>query len=142
MLKFKSMFLNPRYGVVGMISYPYWLIAEMLAPIMEFGGIICIILFTIIGLLNWPHAILLLGLIYLLSVVNSFTALLVYYLNFRKYNTNKDLLALFKTALLEPFVFHPKAFKWSLQGYRDYFSKKNIGWGKMTRVGYNTGTQQ
>src|SRR5205085_11873437 len=32
----RKMFFNPNYGVLGMISYPYWLFFEFLAPLIEF----------------------------------------------------------------------------------------------------------
>ncbi len=32
----RKIFLNPRYDLLGVISYPYWLFFEMLAPLIEF----------------------------------------------------------------------------------------------------------
>jgi len=138
MIKFRRMFLNPKYGVVGMISYPYWLIAEMLAPVLEFVGLLLVFFLATQGVVNWAFAILLLLMIYLLCLLNSFSAILVYYLHFRKYNTQEDMMSLFKAAALEPIFYHPRSFIWGLRGYWDYFVRKKVGWGMMKRVGFNT----
>jgi len=136
MLKFRKMLLNPRYGVIGMISYPYWFIAEMLAPILELLGLILIIVLAICGLVNWVFAAVLFSLAYLVALLNSMSALLVYYLSFRRYDSTKDLYNLFKTAAIEPFIYHPKTIAWGLKGYWDYFVRKKRGWGIMRRVGF------
>jgi len=138
MLKFKKMCLNPKYGIVGMISYPYWVVTEMLAPIIELIGLALIIYLVAIGHLNILFAIMLFIVVYLITLTHSFTALLVYYLSFRKYTDQKDLLSFFKTAILEPIAYHPRVLSWSLRGYYDYFIKKNLSWGNMVRVGFST----
>ena len=140
MIKFRKMFLNPKYGVIGLISYPYWLVAEMLAPVLEFIGLLFIIVLTIYGIINWAFAITLFILLYLLSLINSISALLVYYLNFKRYASYSDLLTLIKTAALEPILYHPKAIWWGLRGHWDYFVRKKRGWGIMRRVGFKSET--
>lgn len=137
MLKYKEMLFNPKYGTVGMISYPYWLMAEMLAPIIETIGLLLLVTFLISGIMNWTHALLLLLLVYLVTIGISFFAITLFYLNFRKYSTKEDLTALYKTAALEPLLYHPRVFSWSLKGYWDFFVNKNIGWGEMIRVGFD-----
>ena len=140
MIKFKKMCLNPKYGVIGMISYPYWLIAEMMAPLLELSGFFLIIILASLGILNWTFAISLFVLIYLLAIANSISAILVYYMNFNKYASKSDLLSLIKTAALEPILYHPKSLFWGLKGYWDYFVLKKRGWGIMRRVGFKSET--
>ena len=36
----KKMFLNPRYGRIGMVAFPFWVFYEWFAPIMELLGFI------------------------------------------------------------------------------------------------------
>lgn len=136
MWKFRKMLFNPKYGIVGMVSYPYWLVAEMLAPIIEMLGLLIIIVFIYLGVINWVYALLLLILVYLISIAISFYAISLFYLNFKKYRTKEDLLALYKTAALEPLIYHPRVLGWSIRGYWDYFNNKNLGWGEMVRVGF------
>lgn len=138
MIKFKVMLLNPKYGAVGMISYPYWLLAEMFAPIIELSGIIFIIFCLIYGLINIPSAIVLFVTVYLVCVFVSFYAISLYNYIFYKYESKEDLIALFKTALVEAFIYHPQTLLWSLKGYYIWIFNKQVGWGKMTRVGFKT----
>lgn len=140
MIKYRKMLFNPRYGVIGMISYPYWFIAEMLAPILELLGFLFIVTLAIYGLINWVFALSLVVLAYLLSLLNSMSALLVYYINFRRYASANDLFSLFKTAALEPFLYHPKSIAWGIRGYWDYFVRKKRGWGVMRRAGFKKAT--
>ena len=50
----KDIFFNPKYGIMGMLSYPYWVFFEWLAPIVEASGILYFILTAIFGHPNWP----------------------------------------------------------------------------------------
>jgi cellulose synthase/poly-beta-1,6-N-acetylglucosamine synthase-like glycosyltransferase len=50
-LKFhKVMFFNPKYHLLGMLSYPYWFFFEMCAPIIEFFGFICFFVSCVDGI--------------------------------------------------------------------------------------------
>ena len=138
MINFKNMALNPKYGVVGMISYPYWFLAEMMAPLLEFIGFFAIVFFILSGLLNIKFAIALFVLVYLMSVLLSCFSVFVFHLYFNKYNSFKDFFLFIKAAWLEPFIYHPRVLKWSLKGYYDFFVTKKVGWGEMKRTGFNS----
>lgn len=43
---------NPKYGAVGLIAYPYFLIFEYITPILEVLGIATIILSFILKIIN------------------------------------------------------------------------------------------
>ncbi len=59
----KKMFFNPRYKILGMLSYPYWFFFEFLAPVIEFSGFVLFLFFAITGFMDWNHFILLFGFI-------------------------------------------------------------------------------
>jgi hypothetical protein len=46
------MLFNPKYGNAGMIGMPYFLLVEMLGPIIEFTGYLGFVLFVIFNLLD------------------------------------------------------------------------------------------
>lgn len=138
MLTFKNMALRPKYGIIGMISYPYWFFAEMMAPLLEFIGFFAVIFFIYTDLLNVRFAIALAILVYIMSVLLSCFSVVVYHLYFNKYNSFKDFWLFIKAAWLEPFIYHPRVLKWSLKGFYDFFIKKSVGWGEMKRTGFNT----
>ena len=39
-----DMFLNPKYGAIGMVAMPYFVIFEMFGPLVEFGGYVSIVI--------------------------------------------------------------------------------------------------
>ena len=136
-LKFhKTMFLNPKYGILGIISYPYWLLAEWLAPFIEAGGLLFFIIVAILGLANWQFFFALLLLVYVFATCISIYSIMIQEMTYGKYEAVDDLYQLIKTALLEPIKYHPKTVKWSLKGNYDHFSGSNKGWGEMTRKGF------
>lgn len=129
----KKMFFNPRYGLLGMVSYPYWFFFEFLAPIIELLGMVSFIIFASLGLIQWTSFFTLLGCILLFGFLYSVFAILMEVLTYNQYK-QKDVFKLIFTALLEPFTFHPFVVWSALKGNIDYLRKKNT-WGEMTRQG-------
>lgn len=134
----KKMFFNPRYGVVGLLSYPYWFFGEWLAPLLEFVGLIFFAAVIALDLVNWEMAVLLMLFVYSFSIFFSTYALFVQELSYFKYEKRKDLIKLFLTILAEPFYYHPRVVWWAVKGNYDFFIKKSHGWGEMVRTGFNT----
>lgn len=139
LLLHRKIFMNPRYGILGMLSYPYWMLYEYWAPIIEFVGLIITIVFAILGLLNWKFFGLLLLFSYIFAVSFSLLAIYVEESTFKRYNTFKDLRKLVLVALVEPVIFHPITVYAALKGNWDKFKGKG-GWGDMTRKGFEKKT--
>lgn len=54
MMKSRAMFCNPRFGLVGSVSYLYYLLYELCSPIIEIFGLLVTLLAWWVGLLNVP----------------------------------------------------------------------------------------
>lgn len=135
-LKFhRVMFFNPKYHLLGMLSYPYWFFFEMLAPLIEFFGMIVFLLLTIFGLINWHVFIALLVFIISFGYLYSAFAAYMEVTTYNMYRRRTDMMKLLVTALSEPFVFHPFVVWAAIKGYIDIIRKKN-SWGEMTRQGF------
>jgi cellulose synthase/poly-beta-1,6-N-acetylglucosamine synthase-like glycosyltransferase len=132
-----DLFLNPKYGMMGMLSFPYWVFFEWLAPIIEAFGILYFILIAIFGYPNWPFFSVTLFFVYFFSVTFSTYAILYDHLIFHRYTKRSMLIKLLFTSWLEPFFYHPMVTWWALRGNWDYFVMKKKAWGKMTRQGFN-----
>jgi cellulose synthase/poly-beta-1,6-N-acetylglucosamine synthase-like glycosyltransferase len=130
----KIMFFNPRYGMLGMISYPYWFFFEFMAPVIEFGGLALFIIFAVVGLVQWSSFFILLGCILFFGFLYSTFAILMEVLTYNQYKAKGDITKLIITAFLEPFIFHPFVVWSAIKGNIDYLRKKN-SWGEMTRTG-------
>ncbi len=52
MMKYRHLFLNRHYGLLGTLSYMYYLMYELCSPIIELFGLFTVILAILIGVLN------------------------------------------------------------------------------------------
>ncbi|MEN8203504.1 MAG: glycosyltransferase [Bacteroidota bacterium] len=131
----RKLLFNRKYGKLGMLGYPYWLMFEYLAPIIEFFGILWFIFLAITGKLNWPFFLLLTGFVYFFATSLSIWAVLFEEMTFHKYEKRRDVLKLIGTAFLEPIFYHPMVMLMSIKGNIDKIFNKNT-WGKMERKGF------
>jgi cellulose synthase/poly-beta-1,6-N-acetylglucosamine synthase-like glycosyltransferase len=132
----RKLFFNPRYGIMGMLSYPYWFFFEWLAPILEFFGILYFIIIALLGIPNWSFFFIMLGFVYFFAVSFSTYAILYEELTFHQYEKKSDLFKLFITAWIEPFIYHPLILCWSIKANFDYFILKKTGWGYLKKKGF------
>lgn len=131
----RKMFFNPAYGVVGMISYPFWFFFEWLAPLVEFSGLGFMIYQVLSGNVNLFFCFALLLAVYTFSFFISMTALLAEEFSYSPYKRKRDVMKLVWTALLEPVLFHPRGVWSAVQGNFDLLKGKK-SWGEMTRQGF------
>ncbi len=133
----KKMFFNRNYGILGMLSYPYWFFFEFLAPLIEFIGFVMFLIFAILGLMNWSYFLLLLAFIISFGFLYSMFAILMEVSTYNQYKNRSDIFKLILTGLLEPFLFHPFVVWSAVQGNIDFLRKKKT-WGVMTRQGFSS----
>lgn len=138
--KHKDMFFNPKFGRLGMLSYPYWFFYEWLAPILEFFGFFTIILFYWLGILNWDFFVAITATVYVFSIMFSFYAILWDVYSYNEYKKTKDILILMFCAIIEPVTFHPLVVWSAIRGnYKKLFKVKS-GWGSQVRKGFAKAT--
>ena len=130
------MLFNPRYGVVGLFSMPYYLVFEALGPIIEVGGYVMTALAVALGLLDWRFAELLFLAAVLYGALLSVIAVILEELSFRRYPRLMDLLRLAAYGVLENFGYRQLTTWWRLMGVVDYLRGKQA-WGVMTRKGFS-----
>ncbi|WP_423148184.1 glycosyltransferase family 2 protein [Rubrolithibacter danxiaensis] len=133
----RDLFFNPRYGILGMLSFPYWFFFEWLGPIFEFVGMLVLIGLGITGHVNWSYFFIMLGMIYAFSLAFSTLAVLFEEMTFQQYTSGKDLVKLLVVGMIEPLFYHPITVYWAIRGNIDIILGRK-SWGKMTRTGFNT----
>jgi len=132
----RKIIFNPRYGRLGLIVFPYNFFFELLAPIIEFTGILFYIYLIITGQINWPFAIILIIFVYTYSVMITTLALLWDQITFRYYNNWSEVIGLCLMAFLEPFVYHPLIVLFAIRGYFNFITGRKHVWGDMQRQGF------
>lgn len=132
----KDMFFNPKYGRLGMLSYPYWFFYEWLAPLLEFVGLLAFVLFVYLGIINWDFFMAITIAIYSFSIMFSFYAILWEVYSYNQYSKTRDILTLMLVAILEPLFFHPLVVWSSVRGNYKKLFKIRSGWGSQVRKGF------
>lgn len=127
--------LNPKFGIMGLVSYPFWSVFEKSAPILESLGLIYTLILVVIGDFSAVYFIALLLMMYLLSLLVSSFSVLYEQIAFNHYKDKKDLRKLIWMIITEPLLVHPKVVWWGLQGHVDFIKGKG-GWGSMIRTGF------
>ncbi|MBN1989072.1 MAG: glycosyltransferase family 2 protein [Bacteroidales bacterium] len=137
-LKHKDMFLNPKHGKMGLLSFPYWVFFEWFAPIIETLGLIYFIISALQGRINVEIFAILLLFVFSFSLF--FSSFAVYYetLIFNRYKGYKFLVSVVLIAMAEIIIYHPLNVYFSILGNYTYFIKGDKkGWGKMTRTSFD-----
>ncbi len=136
--KHRKIGFNKNYGTFGLLSYPYWLIFERFAPIIETVGLIYFIILIILREVRWDYALSFLILAYLFSVLFSIVALYSEELTFHEYKKKGTGYKLVLLSALEPFILHPFVLYAAMRGNYDYYFNKKKKWGTMLRKGLTT----
>lgn len=133
--KHRRMFMNPRYGSVGLIGFPYFTFFEVLGPIIELLGYAMTILGLSFGLIRRDTALLFFVVSLLFGLLLSVASVLLDEFNLRRYPSVRDVAALIAAAFIESLGFRQLTAVWRLQGLIDQWRGKG-GWGKMERRGF------
>ncbi|WP_233861138.1 glycosyltransferase family 2 protein [Tenacibaculum piscium] len=137
MYKHRSLFFNRKFGHMGKFFFPYWVLFELGAPIVEFLGMLYLIYYIVNDFIHRDVAILLALTVYLAGCVFSTIAILMYSLNYKHYSKPKMIFQLLLASYLESFYSHPVNLYAQLKGFFKKIFRINTGWGTMSRAGFN-----
>ncbi|MBW7844434.1 MAG: glycosyltransferase family 2 protein [Bacteroidia bacterium] len=132
----RKIFFNPKYGLLGVLSYPFWFFYEWLAPIVEFLGLLYFIFLISIGYSNWVFFLVLFFTVYFFAITISILSLVYEEFSYRQYKKHSEILKLIGTLVLEPLIYHPRTVWWSLRGNIDKIRGRK-SWGDMSRKGFD-----
>ncbi len=130
-----KVFFNPKYKVLGLFAFPYFLLFEMLGPFVEVLGYIVVILSFIFGILNLAFFILFLAIAIFYGIFLSIAAILLEEISFRRYPGWVDLAKLIVFGILENFGFRQMLAVFKIKAFWEYIRRRRK-WGKMERVGF------
>jgi cellulose synthase/poly-beta-1,6-N-acetylglucosamine synthase-like glycosyltransferase len=133
----RSMLGQPRYGRIGLVAMPYYLVFEALGPVIELVSLVVTVLALILGLVDLKVAQLVFMAAVLYGTMISVASVLLEELSFRRYLRLLDVFTLLAAAVLENFGYRQLTGWWRLRGTIDYWRGVS-GWGTMTRKGLAT----
>lgn len=133
----RRLLLNPRYGPLGMVSYPYFLFIELLAPLVEVFGVLALPAALALHAVNWQFALLLFLVAYCYGLWLTSCSLLLEELTGVPYARFTDRLRLAQWTFLETFGYRQLTVIWRLRGLWRYLRRRS-DWGAMARTGFST----
>ncbi|WP_127845796.1 glycosyltransferase family 2 protein [Psychroflexus aestuariivivens] len=133
----RKIFFNPKYGITGLLVYPYFVFFEFLVPIVELLGLIVIIISLFIIDVNVDFLLWMTLTIYLFFQTITLISILIDEYLFRNYSSLREILILITMSMVEPLVYHPVNTYAYLKGYWLFLRKKESKWGEMKRRGFN-----
>jgi cellulose synthase/poly-beta-1,6-N-acetylglucosamine synthase-like glycosyltransferase len=134
LVRHRAMIGRPRYGSVGMVSLPGFLMFEMLSPLVELSGYVLLPVMWALGLLNTAGAWIFFVLAIMYMVLVSALAVLLEDIAFRRYPSVLDLGRLLIGAVLENFGFRQLTVWWRVRAFWEYL-RGDLSWGAMERKG-------
>ena len=130
-----DMVWNRDYRRYGMLTLPYIMIFELIAPVIEFSGYLMVIYLFIKGAINYSTIwIAFLGL-YIFAQLLTMVIISSDVWVGTSFKKKRDYLWFVLASLLEPILYHPINTFFSLKGYWKHIWGTQMVWGNMTRKG-------
>jgi len=101
----RVMMLNPGYGLCGMVTMPYFLLFELIGPVVEALGFVFVPASYFLGILSLQFFIIYLIAAVLLGVILSVGALLIEEFTFNKYVRLREFFKLCLYGIIENFSY-------------------------------------
>ena len=137
LLRHRKMVGNPRYGPVGLLSLPAFVVFELLGPIVELLGYIVVPISYMVGLLNTRHMLAFLAAAFLLSMLLSVFAVFLDDITFRRHARARDLALLIVASIVENLGYRQLTVWWRVVSFYEYWRGVG-GWGQMERRGLSS----
>jgi cellulose synthase/poly-beta-1,6-N-acetylglucosamine synthase-like glycosyltransferase len=134
--KHRRMLGNPRYGPIGLLALPFFLLFELLGPVIELVGLAAVATSFVLGLVHPATAAAMLVVAIALGILLSATAIAVEELTYHRYGRGRDLLSLMGAAVVEHLWFRWAHSWYRLRGLVAALTRRNPVWSAMPRVGF------
>jgi cellulose synthase/poly-beta-1,6-N-acetylglucosamine synthase-like glycosyltransferase len=125
--------LNPRGGTVSWLAIPFYILFELLGPLVEAFGLVFFVGGALFGLIAWPEAAVFLLLALSLGMLLSVCAIMLEEFSFPMYRKPRELALLYAAALLENFGYRQLTVWWRLKGFVRWVTGRRHKWETITR---------
>lgn len=129
-----GLMFHPRSGAVGWLAFPFFVLFELLGPVIEVVGYVTLLLGWLFGLISPEAFRSFLFLSISFGLLLSTSALLLEEMSFRLFPRGRQLIALMLVAVLENVGFRQLVSWWRFQGLMRWVFRTKRRWGEMTRV--------
>ncbi len=134
MWRHRAMLGRPRYGSVGLLSMPGFVVFEMLSPVIEFSGYLLLPLLWATGRLSVAFTVTFMVIAVLYAVLVSVLAVLLDDITFRRYPRIRDLGLLILAGIVENLGYRQLTVWWRVRSFWEFW-RGDLSWGVMERRG-------
>ncbi len=134
-VRHRQMLLRPRYGRIGCVAMPYFIVFELFGPTIECLGYAMLLLSLALGVVSLPFALAFFAVALTYSLVLSFLVILMEERAFRRYPGWSDLIRLTLCAVVENVGYRQLLALVRMRSWYTLVSRKQH-WGEMTRKGF------
>jgi cellulose synthase/poly-beta-1,6-N-acetylglucosamine synthase-like glycosyltransferase len=131
----RRMIGNPRYGAVGLLSLPFFLLFELMGAFVETLGYVSIAVSLALGVVNVAFALVFMAVAVLSGILLSLAAVLLEDVAFRRYGRLRELLRLVVYSVGENFGYRQVITGYRVRGFLAYL-RGDKAWGEIRRVGF------
>jgi cellulose synthase/poly-beta-1,6-N-acetylglucosamine synthase-like glycosyltransferase len=125
---------NPRYGMVGMVAFPYYIVFELLGPLIEVTGYAAVITAAGLGALSPLFLAAFFTVALLTGIFLSGSALALEELSFRRYEGETDGTRIVLAAFAENLGYRQLVMVWRALAFVD-LARRRRDWGAHRRRG-------
>jgi cellulose synthase/poly-beta-1,6-N-acetylglucosamine synthase-like glycosyltransferase len=125
---------NPRYGTVGLVAFPYFVVFELLGPLVELLGYVAVIAAAATGALSLAFVGAFFAAAVLVGFFLSLSALALEEFSFRRYVRGREVGRLLVAAVIENFGYRQLLALWRTRALVE-LARGRHEWGEMQRRG-------
>jgi cellulose synthase/poly-beta-1,6-N-acetylglucosamine synthase-like glycosyltransferase len=131
----RRMVCNKRYGRIGLLSLPQFLVFDIIAPVLESVGLVLIPIFWLLGMVRVEFLLAYFAVVVLFGVFCSMSSFALAEVSFFKTSRKRDLVLYGLAAIGENFGYRQLNALWRIEGIWQFLRGRQ-GWGEMTRKGF------
>lgn len=133
---YRGMIFNPRYGRIGLVVLPYFLLFELLGPVVELLGLLSVTVGLALGLINVPFAVLFFLVAFGYGILLSWISIAIEEFSYHRYPQWRDLAWAVAAAVVENVGYRQLHDWWRIKGIWHGARRRQPVWGVMHRVGF------
>ncbi len=134
----RYMLFNPRFGRLGMLTMPLFLLVDIIGPIVELLGLLLMPLFVLMGWLSLKFFLAYTALIFSFGIFISTMAIFIEQDEIERFSKPRHLVTLLLVAAVENFGYRQISSFWRMKGVYQHLTNKKASWGAMERRGFKT----
>jgi hypothetical protein len=121
-----------RFGAVGVLTIPYNILFEVIAPLLQVAGIVILVILLLFDQIAWEYAAAFFVAMFLVGQLQTAGAILIEDIGFSRYRV-RDLMMVGSWGVLEIFWFRPLTAIWRTWATFLFLIGRRPGWGTIPR---------